>query len=493
MNRFIQWTSLFLLLISFQTVSAQSASLTLAQQQEEFTIFRGGLEEGHNGLYYFISRQAFARQCDSVRKTFIKGASIDVFYLKLRYLSALLCHGHTRVNLPGGQPVNFYMAVLKPDRLYLSLQLILINNSLYVLQDCSAEQKVKRGAEIIRINGKQVKALLDTMRRYLSADGRNQTFKQYQLYNYYYFHFLYNLLYPTETAFDVIMAGNKTPLRIAGQTPAAMARNYEAKTGKPIGHFEKQLAYNSMMAPATAYLKVGSFYRGFIESQGQRYEPFLDSVFKDLQQRGAKNLILDIRNNEGGGDGYNQLLFAYLGGKPLHVAGDSRVASRKFAYTNYLVDVSDEAKAFLANPSAFLIDSSLVLKPEFQNSDLPLQLTAPVFKGRLYVLMNGGTFSAANNLVSDLYFHRNSTGRAVVFIGEENGGDVYSGVLCAGQSFKIQLPHSGIQIDMPFLCNGELNTVYPTKRLPDFIVSNSIQDVMQERDAVVEFAIKKFK
>lgn len=490
---FVRWTAFLLLPFCFQQAASQTTALTLDQQREEFAIFRGALEEGHNGMYYFISREAFAHQCDSVGQTLTEDATVDAFYLKLRYLAALLRHGHTRVNLPGSQPVNYLMMMLKPDRLYLPLQITIIDSRLYVLQDCSDEQSIRRGAEIVRINGKPVARLLDTMRYYLSADGRNQTFKSYFLYNYYYFHFLYNLMYPSEDAFDLTVTGMKKTIRIKGQTPAAVSKTYEAKTGKPVSYFGEQLTYNSSVAPRTAYLKMGSFFKGFIEFQGQRYEPFLDSVFANIKHRRASKLILDLRNNEGGGDGYNNLLFAYLGGKPAAAKGFNNVASRSFRYAKYMVDVSEEAKAFIADPSAFLIDSSLLLKPEFADNDVPKPTPTSVFNGALYVLTNGGTFSAATTLVSDLYEHRRATGRKVLFIGEENGGDVYAKAMCAGQSYKIALPYSGIQVDMPFLCSGELNTVHPAKRLPDYPVVNTINDLLAGRDAVLRFAIEKAK
>ena len=51
-------------------VKAQSPTLSLKQQNEDFTIFKGSLKEGHSGLYYFISKVAFDKKCDSIQNTF---------------------------------------------------------------------------------------------------------------------------------------------------------------------------------------------------------------------------------------------------------------------------------------------------------------------------------------------------------------------------------------------------------------------------------------
>lgn len=76
-------------------------------------------------------------------------------------------------------------------------------------------------------------------------------------------------------------------------------------------------------------------------------------------------------------------------------------------------------------------------------------------------------------------------------MGEENGGDPYSNVLCAGQGYTIKLPNSSLTVDMPILCEGTLNKVYPAKRLPDYPVSESISDVIQGKDGIIEFVIRQ--
>lgn len=146
----------------------------------------------------------------------------------------------------------------------------------------------------------------------------------------------------------------------------------------------------------------------------------------------------------------------------------------------------DELKAFMANPSQFLLsDSSLVLKPEFAGSG-PVAPAAHPFTGNLYVLTNGGAFSASNYVVNYLYWQRQGGGK-VLFIGEENGGAVYSNVLCAGQSYRVELPNSHIGLDFPLLCGGQLDRTPPTRRLPDFYVQPTGQQLAKGVDAEVRF------
>ncbi|GAB3297935.1 S41 family peptidase [Hymenobacter tenuis] len=481
-------------LLPLPALWAQPAALSVTQQEQDFRIFRQGLQEGHGGLNYFIDKKRFDQQCDSVGRTFRRHASPGDFYLKLRYLLALLGHGHSRLNLPVRNP-DYKLGLLQPDRRYLPLELRILRGRLYVLTDCSAEQTVTAGAEIRAINGVPAATLIAQMVKYIPADGRNVTFKHYNLTTYYAFHFLYHLLYPQTSDFALTLTGTRRPVRVQGQLPAILAHTYQARTGRSISYYGEQLAYQPTRAPGVAYLRVSSFYKGLLERNGRRFEPFIDSVFQDVKTRGTHTVVLDLRGNEGGGDGYAEYLFAHLTDQPFASAVLDRVASRRLSTLAYAHNLSEDVRAFAADPNQFLADdTTLVLKPQFREDLAPKPDPArPSYLGPLYVLTNGGTFSAGNSLVSYLYRQRQTTGRVVWFVGEENGGDIYSNVLCAGQGYSIKLPNSLIEVDMPFLCGGQLNRTPPPKRLPDHDVQPTIKQVLKGQDAEVEFVLRRIR
>ena len=154
----------------------------------------------------------------------------------------------------------------------------------------------------------------------------------------------------------------------------------------------------------------------------------------------------------------------------------------------------DDVKAFAADPNQFLADdTSLVFTPQFWEYLTPKPNTArPSFLGQLYVLTNGSTFSAGNSVLSYLYRQRQATGRAVWFVGEENGGDIYSNVLCAGQGYRLKLPNSLLEVDMPFLCGGQFSHPPPVKHLSDHYVPPTIEQVLKGQDAEAEFVLRRF-
>lgn len=483
----LKWT--FIVLTIFLNVNAQTSTLSIQQQNEDFTIFKGGLIEGHSGLYYFITEKSFNKKCDSIQSTFKNGSNIEEYYLKLRYLITSLNHGHTRISLPTNGNINYRMAVLDTSKLYLPFEFLIVNKQLIIKEDCSKEQLFPKYAVVKNINNVSSSKLLENMAKYMPADGINQTFKYYSLHNYFYFHYLFNLVYPNKTGVKIELEKDKTHYYIKLLDPKTIDGIYTSKNKKNITQYSKQLQYKSDLPNQTAYLKINSFYKGLIENFGQNYEQFLDSTFSDIKSKNIQNVILDLRNNEGGGDGFDFILLSYLINQTMQPEKVS-VPGRKFDYLKFATGLSDDFKAFVENPNTFLQnDTTLFLKDEFTG-----QIISPVqkncFEGRIVVLTNGGTFSASTNVLKRLYNYRQATKRNIYFIGEENGGDIYSNTECAGQGYGITLPNSTITTYIPLLCFGELKKEYPKKRLPDYEVFNKIEDLKNNNDKVLNFAIE---
>lgn len=489
-------TTVLLFVYTLTTIlkgNAQSSTLSVKQQNEDFIIFKGGLQEGHSGLYYFISKVTFDKKCDSIQNTFYEGSSIENYYLKLRHLITLLNHGHTRISLPTNGNINYKMAVLDSSKLYLPFEFIIINKQLIIKEDCSKEQLFPKYSVVKSINNVSAKTLLNRMLQFIPADGINNTFKYYNLYNYFYFHYLFNLYYPDKKGVKIEVENNNTHYYIKLLKAREIDKSYFAKNKRNISHYDKQLEYKSTLPNQTAYLKVGSFYKGLIEQFGQQYEAFLDSAFADIKLKNLQNLIVDLRDNEGGGDGYDNILVSNLIGLTPKSRGVIKVPGRVFKYNNYAINLSDDVKGFIGNPTEFLRDdSTLYLKDIYVDMMSEGNSYTPKnnFTGNVIVLTNGGSFSASTSVISQLYKFRKSSPRKILFVGEENGGDIFTGAGCAGQGYTIKLPNSSIQVDMPFLCFGELKKDYPKKRLPDYEVYDKITDLKNNKDNVLGFAIK---
>ena len=466
----------------------QGSKLSKEKQIEDFDICVTGAKEGFSGLYYYQPKPVFTHKCDSVRATLTSDASSNSFYLKLRYLLASARHGHASLNLNKKQTISFSMATLHPERHYIPMQLICSNGKLFVVRDASKENIIPQGAQIESINGISAASLLAKMLPLMPADGNNISYKYYCLGEKYQFHFLYQMLYPDVTHYILKIAGQKKRIKRIGLLPQAIKETLAGKSALP--EFTDPLVYKPVVRAGVAYLKVQSFYSGFIRNFGHRTGRFLDSAFVDMAARQTQTLLLDLRGNEGGGEALNDTLFAHLTQEPFTADGTARVAGRVFTSSKYGFDLREDLQAFINQPSAFLRDdTSLLLKPEFSETK-QIKPLEPGFAGRLLVLTDGGTFSAASIMVSYLYQNRNTRKNPVIFIGEEAGGDIYSQVMCAGVGYNLRLPNSLFEMSVPGICTGTLNLTPPLKRLPDISIANNSKDIANGTDTVLEAALR---
>ena len=110
------------------------------------------------------------------------------------------------------------------------------------------------------------------------------------------------------------------------------------------------------------------------------------------------------------------------------------------------------------------------------------------FNGKLIVLVNGATISAASEFVALVHGSKQGT-----VIGEETGGCYYGST--GGSYLTLVLPNSRLRARIPtiriFTAVPEDFTQQPHGRgvLPDYPVSYSIGDLLTGRDRVMERAL----
>jgi len=117
-----------------------------------------------------------------------------------------------------------------------------------------------------------------------------------------------------------------------------------------------------------------------------------------------------------------------------------------------------------------------------KNHTEPIEPAANQFKGQVYCIGDGYSFSAAGQMASWLKTYTNC-----LFVGEEIGGAETT--LTAGEYLELELPNSGVRAILPLvfeeLHNPRGQTGHGVK--PDFPIRNSIQDLVAGHDAIMAF------
>lgn len=488
-----------------QSVSAQNNQppkmLTLAQQQEDFKIFRGSLNEIHVGLNWFISEKELNELFDKTYNSLTENTRAEDFYLKLRLIMASLKHGHNGIELPQEYGLNYRLALLEKNKKFLPLTIRILNNRVFVAVNESSNEKLTTGTEILSINGETVAKIIKKQLPLMSANGQNISFKIGRLENYYQFHYLYSLMNRGVERFKIeaipYNSKKKQTFEIDGELPATISERYKKLTGKDISDYSDILRYRVLDEKnKIAYVKLGSFYSGLARD----YKNFLDKTFTEIKQSGIKHLIVDVRDNEGGGEGFWQMAYVYTTGNPL-TEGNGLLSVRgdKFSYYKYVENPSPELTVFANNPYDVIdktVDGRFRLKPQFKSQDDAINYPAPpnAYSGRLYVLTDGMTFSAGTAYVGKVQYELRKKGQFVKFIGDEPGDDLNSGVGSGGASADLRLPNSKIKAIIPLLGGGDVPYANKEKVIiPDYRVLPTAKDLAEGNDAELNFTIDLIK
>ena len=180
---------------------------------------------------------------------------------------------------------------------------------------------------------------------------------------------------------------------------------------------------------------------------------------------------------------------------PAYTSG-TITASVSYRNFRYLLATNPKTafRAMTASDFTFIVNKELKREPDntfsVQEEFSPqLKMQSPKangFKGRVYVLANGGSGSTTSEFIAYSKSHG-----AITLIGEETGGAYEGGN--GGSFLNFVLPHSKISIGTPLLYYD--NEVTPPKQpgrgtMPDFSVPYNIEDVLKGFDTQLNFALK---
>ncbi|HEX3047296.1 MAG TPA: S41 family peptidase, partial [Bacillota bacterium] len=417
---------------------------SVKQLKEDFEQFQNTIKTNHPMLY---TNQAELNELFINQAQLLKGPMGELeFYRILAPIVAKLNCGHTRLGLSGENGSFYYQSSR-----YLPLQLKVIHSRIYVVQSLS-KAKLPPGSEILSINGRPTVEIIQALLNNISADGANLSKKYYEMnhsFNDLYFTYIET---PKQFVITYIAPHDSTGLdaRNAIAKKVTLTAVNKGKLGELIWNQSPPQKENEGLSPYWsqftknyALLTIESF--GFYNSAPQQqFKTFIDQFFNELAEAGLANLILDLRDNWGGDPYCSAYLFSYL----------------------------------LQTPQPYFAEES----PYYYDLKQPLTPASDNFKGSLYILTNGASFSSTGHLCSLLKYHRIG-----VFIGEETGGSF----VCTDSSRDEILLNTGIQLHYSTMAfKTAVSGLTPGRGImPDYEVVPTIQDYLQRKDVELDFAV----
>jgi len=479
----------------YLTAHAQSGQvLTVNQMHKDLAILKAAYTQLHPGVYRYTTPVQLDQYFEEIMHITAQPLPLTQFYISLSQLSVKLHCGHTYVN-----PYNQKKTIVKQvfaDRV-MPILFQTINDEFIITHNLSENISLKKGDEIVSINGIGTKEIIDSLLTVSRADGmhgRNKQLdnisispyfadaKQYALFDIYFPLFFSNP--GQDNAYQLIIKpfrGEKKLVKIPAVSKltrqTVFKQRYLAEYAQPTATF-------NWFTERCGYLKIEQF-----SQQGWKsaYKQYLDSTFNVLRTHQASTLIVDIRNNEGGDDEVRNEVLSYLLERPFSypIKRYYRFLSVRDSLLPYL-DTWDESFKKPKTATDYIKNNDgLFYKKNIHPADT-IQPKANHFEGQIY-LLTAAINSSSSFFMADIL----QQAKAAVLIGETTGGTKQG--INGGQFFFLKLPNTGIEIDIPIVYQAPLMSRTDEGIVPDIKIKTRQKDIATGNDPVVNYIRKRLK
>lgn len=461
----------------FLPVNAQK-KWSPAEIEEDLQEVKQRLEKYYPGLYHYEDAAAFqARLAYLVPKD-----SLDILeaYQRISALVAGVKDLHLAVALPA--------KLLDNEPRYLPLILRKFNNEFYVHLNTSADSSLVRGSRIIGINNIPPLEDYERFQHLYGADNDNPFSKQYYAERNFggFYARWYGFL---DTARITYSLPGQTGLLEKTVRFQTAKENAETAGKRYKGFLRKNFDYRIADSSARAAVLDLTTFRGpksALSFSENKYKKELKRKFKQISQDNVSHLILDLRGNGGGAVVNVQRLLSYLLPEPFHLYDSVSItrAGFKKEFKPYLGVTGLIGRMYLNKKDE---NAYYRIYSAQKRKNKPAKKYR--YSGQLYVLMDGGSYSATTFTIS-LLKNRDRG----IFVGTPPGGADWGSF--AGRAYRAKLKHTKLRINVPLMTlvhntEGKDRTSFVVP--PDYHVEQSWEDFIQRRDTVLEFVKSKIR
>lgn len=446
------------------------------QLQEDFQIARRALEDGHPGLYRYTTKTEMDRIFDQAGRSLDHPMDFYEFYRVMALPIAAIKCGHTDVSIDPE-------VMTETERLpWFPFEVKVLERKAYIFRDYVQKGKLA-GKEIASINGVPADRIISMMLAAESQDGDIQTSRQRVIAQ----NFARNLivLLGIQSPYEVTLVGSDAKqtetIQVAGLKHDEIVKISKSlypqdQGGKP----SKELRFldNGKIACLTY-----SFFGTDIEEA----RAFMQHAFDDIQSKGSKTLILDLRGNVGGEGEIGEILLSHIVAEPFKYYADL-IVNKDTGMSYYFAKYSDKHRDGIVPPG--LVELRADGKVHQTNDPLTSlqQIGKPNFKGRIFLLINGRCFSSGAEFLTEVHVHHRAT-----FIGEESAGAYYGNN--SGDVERITLPNTKLGIYIPlvsgYMAVGDRHEHDPARGVtPDYPIQYTIAELLAGVDKEFDLALE---
>ena len=465
------------------------------QLKEDVDYAYAKLQQMHPQLYWYIPKQELEHKFDSLKQTLNEPLTPLQFYFKLQPVIAGIREGHLSLRMPRKKFTKKEIKNLEHKKgLFSRFEYYISNDQMYIIQNNDSIENIQPGTEILSINNVPVSDYIKKYRSLISSDGYNTTFQPYFLKDLFFNYYTAENGLSDKATIETLYEGEKHTYTLSRESKSdtdvekdkEMKKRTEDK--KLNDYVAASNSYNRSFKfldkdSTIAYIKVKSFSREYSEE-------FYKKTFSKIKSAKASYLIIDVRNNYGGSLYEINNLYSYLTDKPFTLIKPSQVTSRDVPLrTNYFRKSTPLEFAFksIAYPSYFFAQAFSTYTKDGKvfykmKADKPTKPNKEAFNGKVFVLINGGSFSASSIITAKLKNDKRAT-----LVGEETGG-ANDGTVAGFYSYQ-KLPNSEIRFPIGLLLVQPDISFSDSKKgvVPDVVVHESMQDIIDRKDPQLDW------
>ena len=441
---------LFLAINSFACFAQSTPKFTKKQVLSDLKSLRNSLEEAHYDMFVYTPRA----KIDSINlelTSSVKGDSLSLLETTnlLQRLTSAVNNGHTEIFFP----IQSYLTYAEGGGSIFPLEIAFEKDRALIRKNWSDIPALEPGTEIISIDEMNISELLEKIYPQVSAE--RPYFKNAKI-EFYSIPRMYWQVFGEKESFKV-EAGIQGKINKYEVQAVNVFEGYEGRRTEVLN-----ASMQVKLRDGAAYLNPGNLF-----GDEETYRKFIDSSFTVIREGKISNLIIDLRNNQGGNDSFGDYMVSYIADKPFKWSSSFTLKTSSFLKDN-IRKTRDTTLAFWA--SALSHEDGEIYPYEFQPYEP--QPAEKRFKGKVYVLVNRQSHSQSTVTASQIQDYGFGT-----IVGEETGEypTLYASV------FKFQLPETGIEVQVSKGHMVRVNgSVEERGVIPDIFIRDHLLDEMDE-------------
>ncbi|MBL4575849.1 MAG: S41 family peptidase [Opitutaceae bacterium] len=481
----IFFINLMLLCTYPNTVFAQKSIIYQPKEmQADLIKLKNILIKTHPGLYTHQSPKEFEKLMDNlVIEVSIPMEALSFYKIVLK-LVANIHDGHT-------DAIAFNkLGEIISNQKRIPFQVYVKDLRIFIVKNMSSAS-IPEGSEILSIDNSSNNEIILKILEHYSSDGKSLVGMEHYLgVSYRSFNKIYPIIYGEKPSYNITYRDYITKQIVTTKITAISKEQYKANELKKYKYESKKFTKEAFFFDINktqdyAYLKISRFFKDSSQEPKNTYPDYYKKCFEKIFNNDIKNLIIDLRDNDGGKASNAAYLLQYLIEKPLIPAKEVITLGNNVYFlkitgdTLYLDQDFDLVQKKNGN---FKVTKTDILRE--------LEVFNPIekhhFKGKIIVLIDGGVVSAGATAAGLLKEYTNAT-----FVGSETFG--YAGIsngvnkiYAVGRdtqtAIAIPIMHAEYKIDKNLQKRGVV---------PDYQISSTIDDIINKTDVVLEFVFKK--